>query len=229
MQFKLFVGNLPRHVGDTELEKIFDGLGEIQSARVITDQDTGISRGYGFVEMQGNDMATVISELNGREVGGQELRVNEAYERRNGSNRGRSRATNVHHERSSFGSPYREGRSMSDPHRNQPKRSSFGSPYREGRDPKDPHRNQPKRSSFGSPFREGRDPKDPHRDQPKRSSFGSPFREGRDPKDPHRNQPKRNSLGSPFREGRSMSDPYGKRSNSGNSNPNRKRGPRDRY
>ena len=227
MQFKLFVGNLPQHFGDTELEEIFDGLGEIQSARVITDQETGMSRGYGFVEMQGNDMATVIGELNGREVEGQELRVNEAYERRNnnGNNR-RHRATNVHHERTSFGSPYREGRSMSDPHRHRRSQSSFGSPYREGRSTSDPHRHQQKRNSFGSPFREGRSMSDPHRDQQRRSSFGSPYREGRSTSDPHRHQQKRNSFGSPFREGRSMNDPHGKRHSSGN--PNRKRGPRDR-
>ena len=179
MQFKLFVGNLPQHFGDTELEEIFDGPVEIQSDRVITDHETGMSRGYGFVEMQGNDMSTVIDELNGREVDGQELRVNEAYERRNNNGNNRRRATNVHHERTSFGSPYREGRSMSDPHRHRRSQSNFGSPYREGRSTSDPHRHQQKRNSFGSPFREGRSMSDPHG---KRHSSGNPNRK-RGPRD----------------------------------------------
>lgn len=48
---KLYVGNLPWSVTDSELESFFSGLGEVISARVITDRDTGRSRGFGFVEM----------------------------------------------------------------------------------------------------------------------------------------------------------------------------------
>jgi cold-inducible RNA-binding protein len=78
MNVKLFVGNLPWSVGDAELEEVFREFGEVQSARVITDRDTGRSRGFGFVEMDVEDLATVISGTNGREIDGRPLRVNEA-------------------------------------------------------------------------------------------------------------------------------------------------------
>jgi RNA recognition motif-containing protein len=81
MQVKLFVGNLPWSVGDAELEAVFADLGEVASARVITDRDTGRSRGFGFVEMEVADVATVISATNGREIDGRPLRVNEAEDK----------------------------------------------------------------------------------------------------------------------------------------------------
>ena len=81
MNVKLFVGNLPWSVGDAELEELFREYGEVESARVITDRDTGRSRGFGFVEMQVEDLATVISATNGREIDGRPLRVNEAEEK----------------------------------------------------------------------------------------------------------------------------------------------------
>jgi RNA recognition motif-containing protein len=85
MLVKLFVGNLPWSVGDAELEDIFRDLGEVQSARVITDRDTGRSRGFGFVELEAGDAATVINATNGREIGGRALNVREADDRREGS------------------------------------------------------------------------------------------------------------------------------------------------
>ena len=84
MQVKLFVGNLPWSVGDAELEDIFQNLGAIQSARVITDRDTGRSRGFGFVELETDDVAAVIQATNGREIDGRQLRVNEAEEKSGG-------------------------------------------------------------------------------------------------------------------------------------------------
>ena len=81
MQVKLFVGNLPWSVGDAELEDVFRDLGTVESARVITDRDTGRSRGFGFVEIQTDDVAAVIQATNGREIDGRQLRVNEAEEK----------------------------------------------------------------------------------------------------------------------------------------------------
>jgi len=85
MYVKLFVGNLPWSVGDVELENIFSPHGEVQSARVITDRDTGRSRGFGFVEMETSDVTAVINAVNGREEDGRQLRVNEAEDKRRDS------------------------------------------------------------------------------------------------------------------------------------------------
>ena len=89
MQVKLFVGNLPWSVSDVELEDLFSPHGTVQSARVITDRDTGRSRGFGFVEMDTEDVAATISAVNGREVDGRQLRVNEAEEKERGGFGGR--------------------------------------------------------------------------------------------------------------------------------------------
>ncbi|HEU4327962.1 MAG TPA: RNA-binding protein [Roseiflexaceae bacterium] len=78
---KFFVGNLAWSVGDTQLESMFSQYGDVHSARVITDRDTGRSRGFGFVEMDTNDVAGVISATNGQEIDGRALRVNEAEDK----------------------------------------------------------------------------------------------------------------------------------------------------
>jgi RNA recognition motif-containing protein len=84
MQVKLFVGNLPWSVGDAELTQIFSNHGEVQSARVINDRDTGRSRGFGFVEMETNDIAALIKATDGHEVDGRNLRVNQAEDKEAG-------------------------------------------------------------------------------------------------------------------------------------------------
>jgi RNA recognition motif-containing protein len=90
MLVKLFVGNLPWSVGDAELEEIFSPHGTVQSARVISDRETGRSRGFGFVEIETDDVAAVIRATNDQEVAGRNLRVNEAEDReRNGGRGGR--------------------------------------------------------------------------------------------------------------------------------------------
>jgi len=78
MQVKLFVGNLPWSVGDAELEELFLPFGTVVSAGVTTDHDTGRSRGFGFVEMDVDDVSAVITASNGREIDGRPLHVDEA-------------------------------------------------------------------------------------------------------------------------------------------------------
>jgi cold-inducible RNA-binding protein len=76
---KLYVGNLPYSVGDSDLQAMFEAHGTVQSAQVIMDRDTGRSKGFGFVEM-GNDQEAqaAIAALNGQERDGRALVVNEA-------------------------------------------------------------------------------------------------------------------------------------------------------
>jgi RNA recognition motif-containing protein len=81
MHVKLFVGNLPWSVGDTELGDIFASHGELQSARVINDRDTGRSRGFGFVEIETNDLNALIQATDGYEIDGRNLRVNQAEDK----------------------------------------------------------------------------------------------------------------------------------------------------
>jgi RNA recognition motif-containing protein len=78
----LYVGNLSYTVNNSELEQIFSAHGTVESAHVITDRDTGRSKGFGFVEM-GNDQQAqaAIAALHGKEVGGRSLTVNEARPR----------------------------------------------------------------------------------------------------------------------------------------------------
>jgi RNA recognition motif-containing protein len=79
---KLYVGNLAYSVGNAELEQMFTPFGEVQSAQVIMDRETGRSKGFGFVEMARDDEAqAAIDSLNDREMGGRRLTVNEARPR----------------------------------------------------------------------------------------------------------------------------------------------------
>lgn len=94
MYVKLFVGNLPWSVGDVELERLFSAYGDVQSARVITDRETGRSRGFGFVELETDDVSATISAVNGREVDGRPLRVNEAEDKDRGGGFGGGRRDN---------------------------------------------------------------------------------------------------------------------------------------
>ena len=76
---KLYVGNLPYEVGETELQELFGRAGSVESVNVMRDQATGRARGFAFVEMSTDDEAqNAISALNGTQVGGRNLTVNEA-------------------------------------------------------------------------------------------------------------------------------------------------------
>ncbi len=79
MTSKIYVGGLPFSTTDQELKGLFDEYGTVESARVITDKLSGRSRGFGFVEMSnGQEAVTAIAELNGTDLGGRSLLVNEA-------------------------------------------------------------------------------------------------------------------------------------------------------
>lgn len=78
---KLYVGNLPWRATEAELKDFFASFGKVRSASIVTDRDTGRSRGFGFVEMDDADMANALNGANGREFGGRQLRVSEARER----------------------------------------------------------------------------------------------------------------------------------------------------
>ncbi|QSA97667.1 RNA-binding protein [Methylococcus sp. EFPC2] len=82
MSKKLYVGNLSYSVNNSELEALFAAHGVVESASVITDRDTGRSKGFGFVEMRNDQEArAAISALNGKDLDGRNLTVNEARPR----------------------------------------------------------------------------------------------------------------------------------------------------
>jgi RNA recognition motif-containing protein len=78
---KIYVGNLPWSADEAGLRDFFSNVGEVHSAAVVSDRETGRSRGFGFIEMDDGDADKAISELNGREMDGRQLRINEARPR----------------------------------------------------------------------------------------------------------------------------------------------------
>ena len=79
---KIYVGNLPFSATQSELEDLFGAHGTVESVALITDRETGRPRGFGFVEMDTDGATAAIQALNGQEMGGRTLRVNEAQPRR---------------------------------------------------------------------------------------------------------------------------------------------------
>lgn len=79
----LYVGNLPWSTTETELANAFRPYGEVVSSRIITDKETGRSRGFGFVEVNEADVAKMIEAMNGSQLGGRQIVVNEAKPRQN--------------------------------------------------------------------------------------------------------------------------------------------------
>lgn len=81
MTVSLYVGNLPFSTDSSSLQALFTPFGEVISARVMSDRETGRSRGFGFVEMASSDAKAAVASLNGKDHGGRALRVNEAEKR----------------------------------------------------------------------------------------------------------------------------------------------------
>ncbi len=86
---KLYVGNLSHDLDNNDLKETFQAYGDVESAQIIMDRDTGRSKGFGFVEMGNVDQAqAAIDALNGTEVAGRTLTVNEARPQKDRSERG---------------------------------------------------------------------------------------------------------------------------------------------
>ena len=84
MSMKLYVGNLSFDTSKNELQTLFAQTGTVESVSLIEDRETGRSRGFGFVEMSTKEEgAAAIEKLNGQELGGRALKVNEAKQREN--------------------------------------------------------------------------------------------------------------------------------------------------
>jgi cold-inducible RNA-binding protein len=79
---RLFVGNLPYEVGETELQELFGRVGPVESVTIVRDNATGRARGFGFVEMGTDEAAAqAVTELNQAQIGGRTIAVNEARPR----------------------------------------------------------------------------------------------------------------------------------------------------
>ncbi|HET8675369.1 MAG TPA: RNA-binding protein [Blastocatellia bacterium] len=90
MNKRIYVGNLSYQTTENDLTNLFEQAGQVESVNIITDRDTGRSKGFGFVEMSAEDADKAIAQLNGTEVDGRALTVNEARprEERSGGGRG---------------------------------------------------------------------------------------------------------------------------------------------
>lgn len=81
---KIYVGNLPFSADEAAVRALFEQHGTVDSVSVILDRDTGRPRGFAFVEMPRSDASRAIQNLNGQEMGGRPLRVNEAQDKPSG-------------------------------------------------------------------------------------------------------------------------------------------------
>ena len=82
MSKKMYVGNLAFQTTEDDIQKLFGEYGEVLSVNLITDRETGRSRGFAFVEMNDDDAKSAMETLDGTELDGRSLRVNEARPRR---------------------------------------------------------------------------------------------------------------------------------------------------
>ncbi|HJQ67815.1 MAG TPA: RNA-binding protein [Blastocatellia bacterium] len=89
MSKRIYVGNLSYQTTENDLTNLFEQAGQVESVSIITDRDTGRSKGFGFVEMSADDADKAIAQFNGTEINGRTLTVNEARPREERSgNRG---------------------------------------------------------------------------------------------------------------------------------------------
>ena len=80
---KIFVGSLPYKVEEADLKELFEAYGEVSSVKIITDRETGRSKGFGFIEMTDDESAQkAIDGLNGTDIGGRTIAVSQAEERK---------------------------------------------------------------------------------------------------------------------------------------------------
>jgi len=77
----IYVGNLPFSATEEEIRNLFSPYGTVHGVKLVSDRETGRPRGFGFVEMDDSEAASAISALNGQDMGGRSLRINEARER----------------------------------------------------------------------------------------------------------------------------------------------------
>jgi RNA recognition motif-containing protein len=77
----LYVGNLPFSATEAEIRSLFEQHGKVDAVKIVNDRDTGRPRGFGFVDMPGDEAPNAIQHLNGYEMNGRPIRVNEARER----------------------------------------------------------------------------------------------------------------------------------------------------
>jgi RNA recognition motif-containing protein len=90
MSMNIYVGNLSFETAESELRELFEAYGTVDSVKIITDQFTGRSRGFGFIEMATREEGTkAIQELDSKDCGGRALKVNEAKPKRQSGGGGR--------------------------------------------------------------------------------------------------------------------------------------------
>jgi len=87
----IYVGNLPFTATEEEIRDLFSPYGTVHGVKLVSDRETGRPRGFGFVEMDDSAAASAISALNGKDVGGRSLRINEARERERTQRQDRNR------------------------------------------------------------------------------------------------------------------------------------------
>jgi RNA recognition motif-containing protein len=106
MSKRIYVGNLSYQTTENDLTSLFEQAGQVESVSIITDRDTGRSKGFGFVEMSNEDGEKAIAQFNGAEVNGRSLTVNEARPREErGAGRG-GRSNGGRGGRGGYGSRY---------------------------------------------------------------------------------------------------------------------------